>query len=36
MKKTRRKFTNEFKVKVAIEAIKERQTVINDFSHGGW
>lgn len=27
MKKTRRKFTSEFKAKVAIEAIKERQTL---------
>jgi transposase-like protein len=27
MKKTRRKFTNEFKAKVAIEAIKERYTL---------
>lgn len=27
MKKTRRKFTVEFKTKVAVEAIKERQTI---------
>jgi transposase-like protein len=27
MKKTRRKFTSEFKAKVAIEAIKERHTL---------
>lgn len=27
MKKTRRKFSNEFKAKVAIEALKERQTL---------
>ena len=27
MKKTRRKFSNEFKAKVAIEALKERETL---------
>lgn len=27
MKRTRRKFSNEFKAKVAIEALKERQTL---------
>ena len=27
MKKSRRKFTNSFKVKVAIEALKERETL---------
>lgn len=27
MKKNRRKFSNEFKTKVAIEALKERQTI---------
>ncbi len=27
MKRTRRKFTTEFKVKVAIEALKERETL---------
>jgi len=27
MKKTRRKFTSEFKVKVAIEALKERYSL---------
>lgn len=27
MKKTRRKFTSDFKAKVAVEAIKERQTL---------
>lgn len=27
MKRTRRKFSNEFKAKVAIEALKERETL---------
>lgn len=27
MKKNRRKFSNEFKTKVAVEALKERQTI---------